>query len=119
MTETPHLALVHDSQLPRHRRQSRKAELRRLDADEPMPRRAGSSPPPAIAGLDETASTQPTQGSAEFQALVRKVQAGENPHEVLAGLKARRVEIEQALQEVQSNIQVLAIAIVLRERGLL
>jgi hypothetical protein len=119
MIDTPHLALVHDNQLLRPRRQSRNAELRRFDADEHVPPRAESSPPPAIAVLDKTASPQPAQGSTEFQALVRRVEDGENPHRLLAGLKARRVEIEQALQEVQSNIQVLAIAIVLKERGLL
>jgi hypothetical protein len=119
MTDTPHLALVKNNQILRRRRRSREGELRRLDGGEQSPRCAGSSPSPAIALPNQTVPLKPTEGSAEFQALVRCVQAGENPRRLLAGLKARRVEIEQALHEVQSNIQVLAIAIVLKERGLL
>ena len=120
MTDTPHVALVvHDNQLPRLRRQSRKAQLRSFDGDKQSPRRAGSFPSPAVVVLNESAPPKSTQSSAEFQALIRRVQAGENPHRLLAGLKARRLEMEQALQELQSNIQVLAIAIVLKERGLL
>ena len=119
MTDTSHLTLVHDNQSFRRRRQPPKAESRRFDGDRQLSRYPGSSPAPAIAVLNEAAQPNPAQGSAEFRALVRRVRAGENPHRLLSGLKARRVEIEQALQEVQSNIQVLAIAIVLKERGLL
>ena len=117
MTDTSHLALVHDNQMPRRGRHPRKAELPRAEGDEQLSRGTGSSPSPAIALVNDPAP--PQQGGAEFQALVRRVQAGENPRRLLAGLKARRVEMEQALQEVQSNIQVLAIAIVLKDRGLL